>query len=120
MNERIAVGAAALMTSLAAGTHILRCWPAPVGRHRARRPLLLPDEPVSPAAPVPHAVLDEGELERLLDDGVLAANAYATCPAEQRRTFHAFYRTGVRRCWTCGKPSAGDAIGHITTTTEGD
>lgn len=83
---------------------------APAGRHR--RVVLLPDEPSpAPAAPVPHAVLDEAELEDQLEREASVVNAFATCPVEGRRTFHAFYRTGVRKCWTCGTSSAGDAIG---------
>jgi hypothetical protein len=81
------------------------------GQHRPRQAVLLPDEPVyvSPE-PVPHAIRDEAHLEQLLDGGQVAANAFATCPDERRPTFHAFDRNGMRRCWTCGEVSAGDAI----------
>lgn len=85
------------------------------GRHRPRRVALLPDEPIYPSTtPVPHAIRDEAHLEQLLDAGEVAANAYATCPKTGRRTVHAFYRTGVRKCWDCGTPSAGDAIRPVT------
>jgi hypothetical protein len=84
------------------------------GRHRPRRPVLLPDQPITAAAPVPHEVLDDDELERLLDAQVIAANEFATCRAEERRTFHAFYRNGIRACWTCGSQAAGDAIAATT------
>jgi hypothetical protein len=67
----------------------------------------------------PHEVLDEDELERLLDAQVIAANEFATCRAEERRTFHAFYRNGIRACWTCGSQAAGDAIAATTTTRGG-
>lgn len=81
------------------------------GRHRPRQPVLLPDEPIHPSTtPVPHAIRDEAHLEQLLDGGMVAANAFATCPAERKQTFHAFDRNGMRRCWTCGETSAGDAI----------
>jgi hypothetical protein len=81
------------------------------GQHRPRQPELLPDEPIYPTTvPVPHAIRDEAHLEQLLDGGQVAANAFATCPAEKRSTFHAFDQNGMRRCWTCGETSAGDAI----------
>lgn len=84
------------------------------GQHRPRQAVLLPDEPMHPgSAPVLHAIRDEAHLEQLLDGGMVAANAFATCPAERKQTFHAFDRNGMRRCWTCGETSAGDAIGPV-------
>ncbi|MGW0837098.1 hypothetical protein [Streptomyces prunicolor] len=84
------------------------------GKHRLRPAVLLPDEPIYPSTePVPHADLDGAHLEQLLDSGEVAANAYATCPNEQRRTFHAFESTGTKRCWDCGTASAGDALGAV-------
>lgn len=88
--------------------HVLRQIVNGGGRHRPRRPLLLPDAPLAPAAePVPHVVLDEDELEQLLNTGDALANEFDTCPAEQRTTFHALYRDGSRRCWTCGVETLG-------------
>lgn len=116
MNERISAGAAALMAGLSLLTGVTRLWPAPSGRHRAKRPLLLPDQPFAPpTSPVRHALLDEDVLEPLLDCGDVLVNEFATCPAEGRRRFHAFYRNGIRKCWTCGESSAGDAIAATTT-----
>lgn len=37
MNPQIAVGAMSVMASLAGATALVRTWPAPSGRHRARR-----------------------------------------------------------------------------------
>lgn len=89
---------------------VLRQIVAPTGRHRPRRPVLLPDEPIPAAAvPVRHAVLEESELEQLLDSGDALANEFDTCPAEQRTTFHALYRNGLRKCWTCGVETVGGA-----------
>ena len=116
MNERITTGAAALMASLSLLTGITRLWPAPTGRHRAKPVLLLPDQPFAlPASPVRHAPLDEAVLEQFLDNGDVLANEFATCPAEGLRRFHAFYRNGIRKCWTCGQQAAGDAIAATTT-----
>ena len=98
---------------------VLRQIARPTGRHRPRRPVLLPDEPLAEqTVPIPHVVLDDDELEQLLDCGDVLANEFATCPAQQRRRFHAFYRNGIRKCWTCGSQAAGDAI--ATTTTRGN
>lgn len=81
---------------------VLRQIVAPNGRHRPRRPVLLPDEPIpARTGPVPHVVLDEDELERQLAAGDVLANEFDTCPTERRTTFHALYRDGSRRCWTC-------------------
>lgn len=89
---------------------VLRQIVAPTGRHRPRRPVLLPDEPIPAAAvPVRHVVLEESELEQLLDSGDVLANEFDTCPAEQRTTFHALYRNGLRKCWTCGVETVGGA-----------
>lgn len=89
---------------------VLRQIVAPTGRHRTRRAVLLPDQPfAAEAAPVRHVVLDEDELEQQLADGDVLANEFDTCPTEQRTTFHALYRDGSRRCWTCGCTTPGEA-----------
>lgn len=87
---------------------VLRQIVAPNGKHRPRRAVLLPDAPLALATvPVPHVVLDEARLEQLLDSGDVLANEFDTCPAERRTTFHALYRDGSRRCWTCGVETLG-------------
>jgi hypothetical protein len=89
---------------------VLRQIIAPNGKRRTRRALLLPDEPIALATePVPYVVLDESQLEQLLDSGDVLANEFDTCPAEQRTTFHALYRNGLRKCWTCGVETVGGA-----------
>ncbi|MFD5697504.1 hypothetical protein [Streptomyces lasiicapitis] len=83
----------------------LRQFLAPSGRHRPRA-LLLPDQPIVPAAgPTVHGVLDETELEGLLDADEVVANECAPCPSCGRNTFHAMHRDGSRRCWTCSTPT---------------
>jgi len=64
----------------------------PVGRHRPHRHV--------PAIRA-EALLDENEPVQSLDDEDAAANECAPCPACQKTTFHAMYRDGSRRCWTC-------------------
>lgn len=91
---------------------VLRQIVAPNGKHRdrPRRPLLLPDEPITrPGTPVPHAVLDEDTLTLLLNTGEVLANEFDKCPNEQRTTYHALYRNGLRKCWTCGTETLGAA-----------
>lgn len=80
----------------------------PTGEHRAR-PVLLPDEPI-PAhdGPVPHVVLDEDELVRLLDEDEAEPIECAPCPCCDRTTAHAMNRDGSRRCWTCGTTTKGN------------
>lgn len=78
------------------------------GLHRPRPAVLLPDEPIpAPAEPIPTVVLDEDTLSLLLNTGEVLANEFDTCPAEERTTFHALYRDGSRRCWTCGVTTLG-------------
>jgi hypothetical protein len=87
---------------------ILRQIVAPTGRHRLR-PVLLPDEPIVPAAePVAHVVLDEDELARLLDENAAEVLECAVCPCCDRITAHAMNRDS-RRCWTCGTESPAGA-----------
>jgi hypothetical protein len=88
----------------------LRQIVAPNGRHRPRRPVLLPDVPlVEQTVPIPHVVLSEGELTQLLDADQVVANESADCPACGRNTFHAMNRDGSRRCWTCATTTQGDS-----------
>jgi hypothetical protein len=85
---------------------VLRQIVAPNGKHRPRRPLLLPDTPIAPAvAPVAHVVLNEDELTQLLDEGQAEPIECAHCPCCNRTTAHAMHRDGSRRCWTCGTES---------------
>jgi hypothetical protein len=90
-------------TTVAVGlTAISRLLPTPPGRHRAKRPLLLPDEPLTEQTiPMHRVVLCESELARLLDTDRIVANESADCPTCERNTFHAMNRNGSRRCWTC-------------------
>ncbi|MFD9445000.1 hypothetical protein [Streptomyces sp. NPDC060001] len=102
MTDRIFAGASVVMTSLAALTGVTRLWPTPSGRHRAKRPLLLPDVPLAEQTqPIRHAVLDENQLTQMLEADEVAVNECADCPACGRTTFHAMHRDGSRRCWTC-------------------
>jgi len=78
----------------------------PTGEHRARRPLLLPDEPI-PTEPFERSVVDEAKLEQLLDADQIVANESADCPECRRTTFHAMNRDGSRRCWTCSTTTPG-------------
>lgn len=88
---------------------VIRQIVAPNGKHRPRRAVLLPDEPITPAAePVQHVVLDETELERLLEDGEAEPIECAHCPCCNRTTAHAMQRNGSRRCWTCGTTTQGE------------
>lgn len=81
---------------------------APTGEHRARPAVVLPDEPVPPrTTPIVHGLLSEGELEEQLEHGAVLANEFDMCPDEQKTTFHALYRDGLRKCWTCGCVTAG-------------
>jgi ribosomal protein L37AE/L43A len=86
---------------------VLRQIIAPNGKHRPRRPVLLPDEPCTLTVGM-RGIRDEGELEQLLDSGDAVANESANCPECKRNTFHAMNRDGSRRCWTCGSVTAGD------------
>ena len=90
-------------TTVAVGLTVMgRMVPAPAGRHRAKRPLLLPDEPLTEQTmPIPHVVLCETELTQFLDADQVVANESADCPTCCRNTFHAMNRDGSRRCWTC-------------------
>lgn len=82
----------------------------PTGEHRAGRPLLLPDKPIpARTEPVPHVVLDEDELVRMLDEGTAEPIECANCPCCYRITAHAMNRDGSRRCWTCGTESPAGA-----------
>ncbi|MFE2712308.1 hypothetical protein ACFXKI_10025 [Streptomyces mirabilis] len=88
---------------------VLRQIVAPNGRHRAR-PVLLPDEPVpAHVGPVPHSILSEAELARLLEDGVAEPLESAPCPCCDRNTPHAMQKDGSRRCWRCGTTSPAEA-----------
>jgi hypothetical protein len=71
--------------------------------------LLLPDEPlVERTVPIPHVVLNEGELTQLLDADQAVANESAPCPTCCRTTLHAMNRDGSRRCRTCSTTTKGD------------
>ena len=73
------------------------------GKHRPRRPLLMPGQPLAPAAtPARQPVLDEDTLEVLLDGGDVVANESAPCPTCKKTTYQAMHRDGSRCCWTCG------------------
>jgi hypothetical protein len=86
----------------------LRQVVAPNGRHRLR-PVLLPDEPIPPRAePVPHVVLDEDTLHRLLNGGDAEVLECADCPVCDRITAHAM-SPDSRRCWVCGTESPAGA-----------
>ena len=63
MNERLAAGAAALITSVAGLAHITRLWPAPTGSHRAAR--------------VPAGVVDQAFRHCVDCGGVAAAVVHA-------------------------------------------
>jgi hypothetical protein len=82
---------------------VLRQIVAPNGRHRPR-PVLLPDEPIEPAAPTVRAHLTEAQLLQLFDDGEAEVLTGAQCPCCNQTTPHAM---GVekRRCWQCGTES---------------
>ena len=89
---------------MASPLRYLRQVVAPNGRHRAR-PLLLPDEPIPPRTePVPHVVLDEDTLLRLLNEDAAEVLECADCPVCDRITAHAMGRS-TRRCWVCGTQS---------------
>lgn len=79
MTEQLAVGACALMVSLAGLTAIARTWPGPTGQHRAPHPMLRPIE-----------ALDQFE---------------AHCLAEDRPTLHIRLRLGGELCTECRNPS---------------
>lgn len=88
-----------------------RMLPA-TGQHR-RPSVLLPDDLIpAPDDPVPHEVLDEDELHRLLDAGAAEVLESAPCPCCDRTTAHARQINGALRCWNCGTtttPAGGDA-----------
>lgn len=101
MNEQITAAAGALTAVLVGATGFAREWFGP-----GPRPVLLPDEPepepdVEQTQQIHYVVLCDAELTRLLDADEIAAQESADCPACDRNTFHAVYRSGVRRCWTC-------------------
>lgn len=79
---------------------------APNGRHR--KPLLLPDEPLPPAAPTVREHLTEEQLLRLLDEGEAEVLECADCPVCDRITAHAMGRD-TRRCWVCGTTTSAGA-----------
>lgn len=79
----------------------------PLGEHRAPRPLLLPDLPCTLTVGRREPI-DDTELERQLAAGDVLANEFDMCPAEGKTTFHALYRDGSRRCWTCQAETPGE------------
>ncbi|MFF7485588.1 hypothetical protein ACFZBC_08830 [Streptomyces luteogriseus] len=89
MNDRITIGAAFLMTSLAGGAAVARAWVTPVsrGRHRATAP--------APAPLLrPIEALDQFE---------------ARCVPEGRTTLYVRFRTGAAMCLDCRSSLAGGA-----------
>ena len=80
---------------------------APNGKHRPR-PVLLPDEPIPPAAPTVREHLTEEQLLRLFDDGEAEVLTGARCPCCNCTTPHALGRD-TRRCWVCGTESSAEA-----------
>ncbi|CAM5591731.1 hypothetical protein [Streptomyces purpurascens] len=89
MTDRITIGAAFLMTSLAGAAAIARAWVTPPssGRHRATAPA-----PVSLLRPI--EALDQFE---------------ARCLVERRDTLHVRFRTGDVQCLDCRSSLAGGA-----------
>lgn len=78
-------------------------WMLPAtGRHRLQPVLLRDDLVPAPDGPVPHVVLDEDELHRLLEEGAAEVLECAPCPTCDRITAHAKQNNGFRRCWKCG------------------
>lgn len=80
---------------------------APNGRQRGR-PVLLPDEPIPPAALTVREHLTEDQLLRLLDEDAVEVLECADCPVCDRITAHAMGRD-TRRCWVCGTESSAEA-----------
>jgi hypothetical protein len=87
MNDRITIGAAFLMTSLAGATAIARAWVTPA----SSRPRVTPD-PAPMLRPV--EALDRFE---------------ARCMVERRNTLHVRFRTGGAMCLDCRSTLAGGA-----------
>ncbi|MFJ8049860.1 hypothetical protein [Streptomyces luteogriseus] len=87
MNDRITIGAAFLMTSLAGTAAIARAWVTPTNS----RPRVTPD-PAPMLRPV--EALDRFE---------------ARCMVERRNTLHVRFRTGAAMCLDCRSPLAGGA-----------
>lgn len=97
--SQITVGLSACVL-MAGATMVARAWAV---RPSGRRPLFLPDEPLSvTAGPSEHRVLGEGELARLLGDGDIEPLVSAACPCCDRWTAHARQPDEKLRCWTCG------------------
>ncbi|MFM9566152.1 hypothetical protein [Streptomyces turgidiscabies] len=49
----------------------------------------------------PHLVIEAVPLNVLMQPTEAMVNDLAWCPAEQKKTLHAFFRLGGRECWTC-------------------
>jgi hypothetical protein len=87
VNDRITIGAAFLMTSLAGAAAIARAWVTPA----SSRPRVVPD-PAPMLRPV--EALDRFE---------------ARCLVERRNTLHVRFRTGGAMCLDCRSTLAGGA-----------
>ncbi|MFI2632583.1 hypothetical protein ACH5A2_19625 [Streptomyces collinus] len=87
MNDRIAIGAAFLMTSLAGAAAVARAWVTPASSRQR-------------VAPDPAPMLRPVEaLERF----------EARCLVERRTTLHVKFRTGGAMCLDCRSSLAGGA-----------
>jgi tRNA(Ile2) C34 agmatinyltransferase TiaS len=87
---------------------VLRQIVAPNGKHRPRRAVLLPDQPVTLSVDF-RGLVDEAELERQLDADEIATHEDTDCPKCGRTTAHAVNRDQSRRCWDCGTTTPGEA-----------
>lgn len=109
MSELITAAGGAVATVLVGATAFAREWFGP-----GPQPVLLPDEPqpepdVEQTQQIHYVVLCETELTRLLEANEIASQESADCGCCGRNTFHAVYRSGVRRCWTCNSETAAGA-----------